>query len=265
LREAEENISELDLDRKEEAMSRKHLATTIYYSRKSFNPKFMFADMLNARGIPSLALVEKVGDYIFKLEFHKPEEKNRVLEGGLWRHKGDALIIKHYDGCMRPSEVCNTSIALWIRLYDLPQTMIKETFARQLGGLLERFIKLDTKYPGYLRVQVDFPLQNALVPQLKVKIKGRGLKHIAVRYENIPHFCFMCGRMGHAAMNCEEDDTEDHGIKYREELRASPPRRARELNIRQISPRVAKPLFQTIIHGGNSSRKVQGKQEMPKL
>jgi hypothetical protein len=67
LREAEENISELDLDRKEEAMSRKHLAKTIYYSRKRFNPKFMFADMLNARGIPSLALVEKVGDYILSL------------------------------------------------------------------------------------------------------------------------------------------------------------------------------------------------------
>jgi agmatine/peptidylarginine deiminase len=59
--------------------------------------------MLNAWGIPKLALVEKVGDYIFKLEFHKAKEKGRVLEGGPWRHKGDALIVTHYDGCTIPS------------------------------------------------------------------------------------------------------------------------------------------------------------------
>jgi hypothetical protein len=134
LREVEENILELDLEDEEEEMSRKHLTMAIYYSCKSFNPKLLFVDMLRTWGIQSLTLVERVGDYIFKLEFHKPEEKKRVLEGAPWRHKGDALIVTHYDGCTRPSEVHITSIALWIRLYDLPQTMMKESFARQLEG-----------------------------------------------------------------------------------------------------------------------------------
>jgi hypothetical protein len=75
-------------------------------------------------------------------------------------------------------------------------------------------------------VRVEFPMWKALVPQLKVKIKGRGHMHITIRYENVPHFCFTCGRMGHAAMNFEEEDAEEHGIKYGEELCASPWRRA---------------------------------------
>jgi hypothetical protein len=97
---------------------------------------------------------------------------------------------------------------LWARLYDLPQIMIKESFARQLGSQLDRFLKVDTRYPDYLRIWVEFPLQRALVPELTVKIKGRGLMHIMVRYENVPHFYFTCGRIGHAAMNCEEGDAE---------------------------------------------------------
>jgi hypothetical protein len=62
LREAEDNILELDLEDEEEEISRKHQAMTIFYSRKSFNPKVLFVDMLIAWGITKLALAEKVGD-----------------------------------------------------------------------------------------------------------------------------------------------------------------------------------------------------------
>jgi hypothetical protein len=41
-------------------------------------------------GIQKLSSMEKLGDYIFKIEFGSEEEKAHVLEGGPWRHKGDA-------------------------------------------------------------------------------------------------------------------------------------------------------------------------------
>jgi hypothetical protein len=106
-------------------------------------------------------------------------------------------------------------------------------------------VKMDTRLPGYLQVQIEFPLRKALVPQMNVKIKSGGTMLIVLRYENVPHFCFTCGRIGHAAMNCEEEEPEDQGIKFGEELRASPPRRVREIMVRQVVPRVVKPLFQT--------------------
>jgi hypothetical protein len=30
-------------------------------------------------------------------------------------------------------------------------------------------------FPGYMRVRVDYPLHKALVLELKVKVKGRGI------------------------------------------------------------------------------------------
>jgi hypothetical protein len=61
--------------------------------------------MFVAWGIHDRALVERIGDYTFKLKFMKGDKKRRVFEGGPWRHKGDALIIVHYDGLAEPSEV----------------------------------------------------------------------------------------------------------------------------------------------------------------
>jgi hypothetical protein len=157
-------------------------------------------------GISKLVAVEKLGDYYFKLEFMREEEKRRVIEGGPWRHKGDALIIVHYDRLTRPSEVRVESIGLWVRFLDLPLAM------------MECFVKMDARYPSYLQVRLEYPLNRALQPYLTVKIKGRGAMAISLRYENVLHFCFHCGCMGHAAINCEDGEPDDCGVRYVEEL-----------------------------------------------
>jgi hypothetical protein len=85
---------------------------------------------------------------------------------------------------------------------------------------------------------VGFPLSKALVPQLTIRIKGKGLMNITVRYENILHFCFSCGRIGHAAMNCEVAE-EDPSVKFGEEVHVSPPRRSRNIVLRDRKPEIS--------------------------
>jgi hypothetical protein len=69
-----------------------------------------------------------------------------VVDGGLWRHKGDTLIVVHYDGLSRPSEVKIDSIQLQVRLYDMPVAMMKESYGKQLGGQLGKFLKMDGRF-----------------------------------------------------------------------------------------------------------------------
>jgi hypothetical protein len=140
----EDDILELDLDGEEAEISVRNLAIGMFYSRKSYDPKYLFTDMLNAWGIPKLAVVEKLGDYCFRIEFIREEEKKRVIEGGPLRHKGDALIMVHYDGLTRPSQVRIESIGIWVRFLDLPPAMMKEAFTKQLGGQLGKFVKMDS-------------------------------------------------------------------------------------------------------------------------
>jgi hypothetical protein len=110
--------------------------------------------------------------------------------------------------------------------------MMKASVAEVLGRQLGEYIKTDYRYPGYLRIPVEYPLSKPLMPKLMVKVKGRGQMVIALRYENIPHFCFSCGRIGHVALNCETRHADDHGVRFREELRASSPKLVREITLR---------------------------------
>jgi hypothetical protein len=63
-----------------------------------------------------------------------------------------------------------------------------------------------------MRIRVDYPLKKPLMPQLLVKIKGCGHMPITLWYENVPHLRFSYGRIGHAAMNCNEVTPEDQGV-----------------------------------------------------
>jgi hypothetical protein len=77
-------------------------------------------------------------------------------------------------------------IVLWVRFYDLPPVMMKEDVATQLGSPLGRYIKMDTRYPGYMCVRVDFPLVNPLMPSIiTLRIKARCAMEIKLKYENV--------------------------------------------------------------------------------
>jgi hypothetical protein len=168
----EDDVLEFNLDEEESLQASRTLAIGVFHSQKSYNPQVLFADMLRAWGIQKLLAVEKVGGYIFKIEFGSEEEKDRVLDGGPWRHKGDVLIVIHYDGLMRPSQIKIQTLGMWVRFYDLPPAMTKEAFAKQLGERIRKFIRMDGRYPGYLRIRVDYPLEKPLMPQMLVRIKG---------------------------------------------------------------------------------------------
>jgi hypothetical protein len=110
----EEELLELDLDEEEAELASKFLAIAVFYSQKSYSLQYLFSDMQNAWGITKLKAIEKLGEYSFKVEFEVEEEKRRVLEGGPWCHKGDALIVVHCNGLYRPSEVRITTIQVLV-------------------------------------------------------------------------------------------------------------------------------------------------------
>jgi hypothetical protein len=58
---------EFDLDEEESALVSDVMAIAVYYSRKSYSPQFLFADMVKACNVNQLSSIEKIGDYIFKL------------------------------------------------------------------------------------------------------------------------------------------------------------------------------------------------------
>jgi len=145
-----------------------------------------------------------------------------------------------YDGFSRPSEVVIDSINLWIRFYDVPAHLMSKAFTGVLAKKVSsNVLMVEGSVKNYLRARVAYPLAEPLKPMVEVKIKGAGEMRFDVRYENVPFFCFACGRMGHSKKECPDDEEESDDEettkfhKFGDWLRRSPQKKGleRELTV----------------------------------
>ena len=133
-----------------------------------------------------------------------------------------------YDGTQRLSKVVIESMALWIWIYDIPLKMMTEGFARVLGVKIGRVLQVGNAVQDYKRVKVDFPLAKPLMHYVEHKVKCQGLMQFLVKYENVPHFCFGCGRIGHSQRECPDEEMTEGGVRYGKELCCSPQKKNAE-------------------------------------
>jgi hypothetical protein len=227
----EEDFMEFDLEDVEEQGQGKALAMACFFSGKRFNARGMFEEMRVAWGLQSLNPVQVPGDNRFLIEFESPYVKQRVVEGGPWRHKWDALIVVSYDGFAPPSSIVISTIDVWARFYDLPAALRKIDYIQKLDAWLGEVQRVDLSYPNYARVRVLFSLANPSVPEAKVRIKGRGDMTVPIHYENVPFFYFICGRLRHSEKECLDGELGEGALNFGAELRASPPKRLHDIRV----------------------------------
>jgi hypothetical protein len=168
----DEDVMEIDLG-EEPQEATKFLAMVRFYSGKKYNAKGLFEEMKVAWGLLSMIPAKVLGNNKFLLEFDFTLVRDRVVDGGLWRHRGDALLIVPYDWLSSPSSIVMNTICLWARFYDHSDVLRKEEHANHLGLRLGQVVRVDLSYPNYVRVRVMFPLASALVALTEVHIRGR--------------------------------------------------------------------------------------------
>jgi hypothetical protein len=206
-----------------------------FFSGKKSNACGLFEEMKVAWGLHNIKPMQILGDNRFLIEFDTEEAKQRVVEGGPWRHERDTLIVVSYDGLAPPLSIVINSITMWVRFYDLPAALRKEDYVQKLGTRLGQVQRIDMSFLNYVRARVMFPLANALIPEVKIRIQGKGDMKVSIRYENVPYFCFIYGRIGHSDTECPNGEVADGAFNFGVGMRASPPKWLREIKMQTKS------------------------------
>ena len=112
------------------------------------------------------------------------------------------MSIRSWEPNFKPSTACVSSVAVWVRLPELPIEYYEPSVLRDLGKAIGPVLRIDTHTAAEARgrfarlcVQVNF--DKPLVKLLKVG----GVKQ-PVWYKGISALCFSCGRIGHKVESC---------------------------------------------------------------
>ena len=142
-----------------------------------------------------------LGRDFFLIRFSNSEDYDNVLRGGLWFIWGHYLTIIPWEPYFKTSEAKLSSVAMWVRLPELPIEFYKALVLKEIGSviglvLIDSFIASETR-GGYARLCVQINLNRPLITSIRI---GRLVQR--VMYEGVSSLCFSCGQLGHKKESC---------------------------------------------------------------
>ncbi|KAJ8774403.1 hypothetical protein K2173_012477 [Erythroxylum novogranatense] len=116
---------------------------------------------------------------------------------------GDQRVGENED----PLQVPLLNYDIWVQVHNLQTGMMSEAMATQLGNTLGNFIDYDAKaitmgLRGYMRIRVRLDIREPLLRRKKVLNRQRREVYVQFKYEKLPLFCYLCGRVGHGESFC---------------------------------------------------------------
>ncbi|XP_057529730.1 uncharacterized protein LOC130808266 [Amaranthus tricolor] len=172
-------------------------------SSKPFDLDALKRTMIMEWSLQEDVLIRSIGSNVFLFQLFHWKDKEKVLEGRPWCFEQRLLALQDIDNNVQPSDVISGFSPFWLRLYNLPfgsrsKDCVREIFA-SFGEVLE----------------VKDDLLDIEPHKRKIRVKDESIVTIAVKYERLPHFCLLSGRIDHTDRDCvwvaEEDQDKGCG------------------------------------------------------
>jgi hypothetical protein len=165
------------------------------------------------------------GENTFVAEFATARDRDRVWNGSPWHVSKNAVILAEFEDCMKPSELRFDQIQLWARCLNLPFNLREKKWWLPIARKIDKdATEVEfNNMGGYLRARVTVEVANPLRRCIVIESARRQSMDVyEVQYEQIPHFCFSCGRLGHSDLFCHNPGTRDSNgnLQYGKGLRA---------------------------------------------
>nr|POE97443.1 uncharacterized protein CFP56_05438 [Quercus suber] len=143
-----------------------------------------------------------LGHSFFLIRLSLKEDFEAVLKKGPWFIGDHFLSIRPWEPDFKPALANVSSIAVWIRLSELPIEYYNVEALHLIGKAIGNVLRVDTHTTAeargrFARLCVQVDVTKPLVTAVLI-----GKLEQPVSYEGIHMLCFDCGRMGHRRENC---------------------------------------------------------------
>ncbi|CAA0834207.1 ubiquitin-associated (UBA)/TS-N domain-containing protein [Striga hermonthica] len=172
-----------------------------------------------------------LGDNKFQFVFQSEDDKKKILGGKAWSFDGQYLLLKEWNPYTRGFPEDEDKVQLWVQIMNLPLHWVSEETGIKIGKLFEKVLDVRIPETGemggrIIKILVEINLKEPIIRGTRINL-GSEAKWITFRYENLQTFCYYCGLIGHADLNCEKKKEDVRCMKlssgqYGEWLRAVP-------------------------------------------
>ena len=155
-----------------------------------------------------------LGYDFFLVRFSILDDYQKALEQGPWFMGENYLSVRKWEPEFQAAKAKVSSMAVWIRLADLPIEFFHPIILRAVGNTIGTFLRIDTITTSvargrFARICVQIDLEKPLMPNITI---GKFIQKI--QYENIPMLFYNCGILGHTQDKCNHSVSntplEDH-------------------------------------------------------
>ncbi|XBI35718.1 hypothetical protein VPH35_121373 [Triticum aestivum] len=204
-----EEEEELDLSGEVEGLleETRWLGVFRVHTQRPFSHVALFKDMRNASASAQDVIYKAKGDNRFIVQFMCLGDWNRVMNGGPWLFRREAVVIEEYDGLTDVYEYKIDRIPVCARTKGIPDVIMQksalsEKVANKVGVRpIKVFVTAGRiNMAQYLRARVFVKLDTPLVRFVPLTLKE--MKRYPVEYEKLPKFCNFCGLIGHEVTEC---------------------------------------------------------------
>lgn len=129
------------------------------------------------------------------------------MDGGLWNFENHVLLMERITPGKDSMQIPLFHLNLWIQVYNIPVGFMSEFMAKRIVEKIGKHVETDVNnFTGirrtYMRIRVGIDVRRPLKATLNLRVSGGESVTVTMKYERLPMYCYICGKLGHGEKFC---------------------------------------------------------------